>query len=146
MMVERHIGFTGTREGMSEFQKRKLRVYLESAVVTAGRTGDEVVFHHGDCLGADAEAHEIAHSLGIEIVIHPPIVQRMRAFCKGIYLAPMDYLERDRHIVDSTIGMIAAPKSNKEEKRSGTWYTVRYARKTGKTVILLSRNESTETG
>ena len=33
------------------------------------------VFHHGDCIGADAEAHDIAVAMACEIVIHSPIVE-----------------------------------------------------------------------
>ena len=137
-MIERHIGFTGTREGMSEHQKSTLKAILTAAVCA---NDDPVVLHHGDCKGADAEAHEIALAVGCEVIIHPPVKRIMRAYCQGAreILPPEEYLERDRCIVDATIGMIAAPKSNKEELRSGTWYTVRYARKMNKRVILLSR-------
>ena len=140
MIVERHIGFTGTREGMTEHQKETLRMVLTAAALQ----GDPVIIHHGDCKGADAEAHEIALAVGCEVIIHPPRKRIMRAYCQGAreILPPEDYLERDRCIVDSCIGMIAAPKSDKEEKRSGTWYTVRYARKMNKSVILLARNQA----
>jgi len=143
IVIERHIGFTGTREGMSEHQKATLRKLL-SLAVNEPLEEQVVVFHHGDCKGADAEAHEIALSVGCMIIIHPPVKRIMRAYCKGAreVLPPLEYLERDRAIVDSTIGMFAAPKSDKEELRSGTWYTVRYARKTNKTVILLARQET----
>ena len=136
-MIERHIGFTGTREGMSEHQKETLRQILTAATLD----GDAVVLHHGDCKGADADAHEIALAVGCGVVIHPPVKRIMRAYCQGAYhtLPPEDYLERDRCIVDCTIGLIGAPKSDKEERRSGTWYTIRYARKINKRVILLAR-------
>ena len=45
------IGFTGTRQGMTAEQKSALRNLLD------GGAGD---FHHGDCIGADSEAHGIA--------------------------------------------------------------------------------------
>jgi len=48
-----NIGFTGTRSGMNYFQKRHVSKLLEdysSICVTA---------HHGDCVGADAEFHEL---------------------------------------------------------------------------------------
>ena len=139
-MRERHIGFTGTREGMSEHQKETLRMVLTAAVLQ----GDAVYFHHGDCKGADAEAHDIALAVGCEVIIHPPRKRIMRAYCQGAreVLPPQEYLERDRCIVDSTIGLIGAPKSNKEEQRSGTWYTIRYARKMNKRVILLERESN----
>jgi predicted Rossmann fold nucleotide-binding protein DprA/Smf involved in DNA uptake len=136
-MTVRHIGFTGTRQGMSEFQKQTFETVLTAAVLQ----GDPVYLHHGDCKGADAEAHDIALRVGCHVIIHPPVKRIMRAYCQGadMILEPEEYLERDRCIVDATIGLIAAPKSNEEEKRSGTWYTVRYARKMNKRVILLPR-------
>jgi hypothetical protein len=135
----RHVGFTGTRQGMSEHQKRALRMAMEAATLD----GIENILHHGDCKGSDAEAHAIAVDLGWDIVIHPPVKRVMRAYCRdgAIILPPLDYLARDEAIVNASRFIFAAPKSNNEEKRSGTWYTVRYARKMGKRVILLNRDE-----
>jgi len=140
-MKERHIGFTGTREGMSDHQKETFAGILKTAKLLSELEDEVIVFHHGDCKGADADAHAIALELGCSVIIHPPVKRIMRAYCQGAreILPPEDYLERDRCIVDSVSGMIAAPKSDKEEVRSGTWYTVRYARKTNKRVILLNR-------
>lgn len=136
----RHIGFTGTQAGMSQHQKDTLRRLLTAAVLE----NVPVAFHHGDCTGADAEAHEIALSRDCVIIIHPPIKRIKRAFCQNAHeiLPPKDYLERNHDIVDASIGLIAAPKSNQEELRSGTWATIRYARKMNKRVILLSREET----
>jgi hypothetical protein len=148
-MPDRHIGFTGTREGMSEHQKETLSRILTAFLVQGSVQDDVIVFHHGDCKGADAEAHEIVCQLREimkdvptpRIIIHPPVKRIMRAYCQGAdeILPPKDYLERDRAIVDSCIGIFAAPKTDKEERRSGTWYTVRYARKTNKRVVVLAR-------
>ena len=139
MLKVRHVGFTGTREGMSDHQKAALKM----AMTAASLDGIENILHHGDCKGADEEAHAIAVELGWDIVIHPPTKRIMRAYCGdgAIILPPMDYLARDEAIVNASRFMFAAPKSDKEERRSGTWYTVRYARKMGKRVILLNRDE-----
>ena len=71
------IGLTGTREGMTEQQKRSLIQLLAEYRPTE--------FHHGDCVGADAEAHTIVqqHCTTARIVIHPPTNPAMRAFCHG---------------------------------------------------------------
>ena len=50
------------------------------------------------------------------------------------------YLERNRDIVDACDILIACPRTLKEELRSGTWATVRYARKVGKPVAILWNN------
>lgn len=106
------IGFTGTQEGMAPEQLDKLHDLL-AHVFTAAVSE----FHHGDCIGADAEAHEIALSLGYDIVIHPPTNENKRAFCdtyKKIY-EPKPYLDRNHNIVDSCDVLIVAPKTNIEE-------------------------------
>lgn len=123
------VGFTGTQRGMSAAQRAELRAQLVGATE----------LHHGDCIGADAEAHAIAQSLGIRIVIHPPEISAKRAFCKGaaVTYLPLPYLERNRHIVNLTARLIAAPKTAEEELRSGTWATVRYARQRRRPVTIL---------
>jgi hypothetical protein len=103
-----------------------------------------VEFHHGDCVGADAEADDlIAQIGGCKIVIHPPDNPRKRAFKTRypgrIVLPAKPYLMRNHDIVDATDILIAAPKTNEEELRSGTWATIRYAMKQGKEVLKLHR-------
>jgi hypothetical protein len=94
--------------------------------------------HHGDCVGADAEAHEIARSLGAVVIVHPPIDVSRRAFCSADkLLPPAPYLERNQAIVDSVRILVAAPAQEKEILRSGTWATVRYARRCGVPVTIV---------
>lgn len=128
------IGFTGTQIGMDQFQRTQLYHHL----IDLGATE----FHHGDCIGADKEAHDVALAAGVEIIVHPPENDKKRAFCEGYKRRanPLPYLERNRRIVESCDVLIAAPKSNQEELRSGTWSTYRYAKRIGKAVILLGRN------
>lgn len=125
-------GFTGTQQGMTDIQQRVL-----SAILKRLGAGE---FHHGDCVGADAEAHAVVYKLGLFIVIHPPKDSKKRAFCyslKTTILCPKDYLDRNHDIVDETDFLIATPKTKDEELRSGTWATVRYARKIGKRVHII---------
>ena len=125
------VGFTGSRHGMTTEQQMLVREALLSLEPTA--------VHHGDCVGADAEFHKIALELKIKIVIHPPVDFKFRAFCEGAEeeWTKREYLERDRDIVECSDALIAAPKSKEEELRSGTWYTIRYARKTNKKVTIV---------
>ena len=124
-----NIGFTGTRRGMTAEQKTVLRSLLQAA-------GGE--FHHGDCIGADAEAHDIAQANGLEPVIHPPTdpKQRARKEAKRI-LAPLPYLRRNKEIVRETELLIATPGEFEEQHRSGTWSTVRHARRLGRRVLVI---------
>lgn len=125
------LGFTGTRQGMTEFQKRWFKDYLDSHHTLA--------FHHGDCVGADADAHKIAYVKWIDIVIHPCTLSDQRAFCEGARLVhpPLPPLRRNQNIVNSSTRMIAMPSSNHEELRSGTWATIRYARRLGKPLVVV---------
>jgi hypothetical protein len=48
-----------------------------------------------------------------------------------------DYLPRNKNIVRATASLIATPFEFVEILRSGTWSTVRFARKLGKPVFLI---------
>lgn len=127
------VGFTGTQRGMTDSQKAKVERYLVSLRKMGFRW-----LHHGDCIGADAEIHDLAKAMGFLTAGHPPINQTKRAFKQFDYeymAAP--YLVRNHHIVDHSQVVIATPKTSAEEIRSGTWTTVRYARKVGVPVYLV---------
>ncbi len=128
------VGFTGTRDGMSQHQKEQLVLLLASLGMTE--------FHHGDCVGADAQAHDIVREWFPDVVIHvrPPIIEFMRAFKTGdVMHAADDYISRDRAIVDSTDVLVGTPKDNNSVSRSGTWTTIRYAQKHGKVHYVIQR-------
>lgn len=120
------VGFTGTQVGMTEKQKKNFRIlFLELY-----NNYEKIEFHHGDCVGADKDAHDIVKMFGGFIVIHPPIMSIKRAFCKGDkILERKEYLERNHDIVNETDILIVAPESNHQVLRSGTWATYRYAKK-----------------
>ncbi len=122
------IGFTGTRHGMNMRQSGCVYRLLARASE----------LHHGDCVGADAEAHTIARTAGIRIVSHPPIEDRLRAFCKfDESRSPLPYLARNSAIVDACELLIAVPATADETSRSGTWSTVRYARRVGRQLVIV---------
>lgn len=131
------VGFTGTQTGMTVGQKDKLTIVLEKIL----QLYKGFVFHHGDCIGADAESHEIALKLNGNIIIHPPIKNNKRAFCKnGKVFTEKDYLSRNRDIVDMCSILVGTPKENFEphtKRAGGTWYTIRYARRVKKPHIVI---------
>lgn len=129
------IGFTGTRKGMTSDQKEVFKREIFRL------KPDE--FHHGDCVGSDAEAHDIIVELlpNIECYIHPCNLKDLRAFRDGKFIFPeMPPLKRNHDIVDSTDLLIATPSSGYEVLHSGTWATIRYARKQKKEVIIIDPN------
>lgn len=124
------IGFTGTQDGMTP--KQTIALWQQLSLIS------HLEFHHGDCIGADEEAHDIARLVGAKIVGHPPTNEVKRAFCYfDEEREPKEYIARNHDIVDETQLLIATPKSTVEEVRSGTWATVRYARKIGREVVIL---------
>lgn len=126
---ELHIGFSGTRHGMTSVQLHCASAHLESLPDW---------LHHGDCIGADQQMHHQAYVRQIKTAIHPPTLTKYRAFCRGVKIYPeKDYLARNRDIVNMTNRLIIAPNTMEEEKHSGTWYTYRYAKKNNKPVTII---------
>jgi hypothetical protein len=126
-----NVGFTGSREGVTEAQAIQLGFFLEALFVSGAR------FHHGDCVGADAYAHKLAKQLGYFTVGHPPSDPKLRAFCEADVLeVERPYLDRNKDIVDASDFMIATP--SKSRKTGGTWSTVNYARKVNKPVAVIN--------
>ncbi len=126
------IGFTGTRHGISEEQFKEFKKIIKSKQL------DE--FHHGMCIGSDKQAHNFVKSEKIKVVGHPPTFKKFMAECDcDIIMKPYDYLQRNKNIVDETEILIATPDT-KERVRSGTWSTVRYARKQHKKIYIIHKN------
>jgi len=125
-------GFTGTRFGMTEAQKTSFKSL-------AFQLGFEQ-FDHGDCVGSDDESAKMLHEVLPEcrIVVHPPVDEELRAFNIGHETKePKTHFARNRDIVNDTDILIATPFTNQRETRGGTWFTVDYAEKHGKTVYII---------
>lgn len=129
-----HLGFTGTREGMTAEQIAAVTSLVRSMLRTYG----ELVAHHGDCIGADSDFHHICRSNGVPIHLHPPSNDAMRASCDfDIISNPLPYLVRNQAIVDAADRMIACPAEPAEKSRGGTWATVRMARRAKKKIAIV---------
>lgn len=130
------VGFTGTRRGMTEAQRRVVRTMLTRMFQSDNFTR----LDHGDCVGADEEVHAIARALGYSIVIHPPTSTRFRAWClddHSRYEVQLPYLTRNRAIVAASHFVIATPGEALEQQHGGTWYTYRYAGQVGRPRMLV---------
>lgn len=128
-----HVGFTGSRNGMTPLQLTALRKEMPI----------RGWLHHGDCVGSDKQAHGIARDIGLLIAGHPALILNLRAWCKcDVLHPPKDYLVRNHDIVDATLTLIATPDTMQEQARSGTWSTIRYARKLLRPVTIIFRNGS----
>lgn len=131
------VGFTGTRERLPQPQIAALFYLMKDSF--------PFELHHGDCVGADAEANAIFSSLRLgtteRIILHPQTNERHRAFCRT---EPQDEvrdpklpLDRNQEIVDETERLIACPRYFTEELQSGTWSTIRRALKAEKNVTVI---------
>lgn len=136
------IGFTGTSIGMTTPQK----------VVLAGVLTDirdaKAELHHGACVGADEECAIVAHTLGFKCVAHPGVTKNgdqwkrsIKAVNASHSILPEDeFLKRNQDIVATVKILIATPKERFEVLRSGTWATIRYAKKVKIPVIIILSN------
>lgn len=126
-------GFTGTREGLTGKQVGELTLFLSVRQFDA--------FHHGACLGADEKAVEIVSILNARpvIVAHPgpeTAYSSRRAVRLSDEVRPVKhFLTRNCDIVNETDILIACPEGP-EKQRSGTWATIRYARKLKKPIVI----------
>lgn len=126
------VGFTGTQQGMTPFQ-------IETFTKLISELKPDQ-FHHGDCVGADAQAHNLVRGLfpACKIVLHLPDDPRKRAFCLGDQVKRgLPYLVRNRNIVVFSDVLIATPRTREEELRSGTWATIRFAKKIGRKLHVI---------
>lgn len=128
------IGFTGTREGMTPNQRSQFWSFILRFPPD--------LFRHGVCVGADSQAVNIVRQLTPrpKIFGHFGDIPGMTCdiatgWCDDT-APPEPCLVRNRHIVDGSDMLIACPKGP-EERRSGTWATVRYARKQGKRILII---------
>lgn len=126
------IGFTGTQYGMSHEQYNVLLSLIK------GLRPTEV--HHGMCIGADHQFHEMIRDWDFTCVIngHPPIKKNKYSPDKVNFKYPeKDYLDRNKDIVNASSVLFATPNTEKMVQRSGTWSTVRYAQKLGRRIFVI---------
>lgn len=131
------VGFTGSREGMTDAQQRTVRQWVK-------RNGSIIrEFHHGACVGSDAQAHRIVreHAAVVYIVAHLSNLSSEFQSAESKQDAdkchvPKPPLDRNGDIIAACDVLIATPKGD-EEVRSGTWSTIRRARKAGKHMLIV---------
>lgn len=131
------LGMTGNRNQISDRALIQLNAFMDMNTITEAL--------HGDCIGSDKMFHEVCTERMIKTIIHPPTDNTHRAFCKGdIMKSPAPYLQRNHNIVDAADTVIAFPPTKKEIMRSGTWSTIRYARKQNKPIVIIHSDGDVE--
>lgn len=129
------VGFTGTRNGMTEAQVVEVAHLITKQCAANGRC----VGLHGDCIGADANFHRLAEALGYDMQCRPCTFDSMRAHTGAREIAePTNPMARNRAIAKQCDVLIGCPPNDTELKRgSGTWATIRYGVKYGKPVWVV---------
>ncbi len=124
--LQHRVGFTGTQKGMTDMQMMSVKALVE--LYSPG------IFAHGCCIGADAQFNGLADQPLNTIIQHPPENQYKMAPCPVVHAElvrrdPQPFLIRNHTIVQESYILIAAPAEYDEVARSGTWSTLRYAKK-----------------
>jgi hypothetical protein len=132
------LGVTGSRHGLTQAQMTTVTRLLRQYAAPWGVFGT-LELHHGDCAGVDVQVASIAAGLGYRTVSHPPTNESWRGWHVSDEIRPpRDYLARDRTIVHECELLIACPSTHWPQARSGTWYTIRYARQVRRPLLLVS--------
>lgn len=129
----RHLAFTGSKDRVTQKQAARLRLELAAAV-------DEgfLWMHNGDCVEADFIAATLWKKLKRKVMLHPPLRDKYRAFFQAdITCEPKEYLARDQDMVLCSERLYACPQTFDEQRRSGTWTTIRYARKLRMKIVII---------
>jgi len=139
-MIPLHIGFSGTRYGMTLLQRRA--VYRVFRWYRDNRNA--ITVHHGSCVGADAEAHDIARMLGLSVALHPGVSAKgdspYRAECSMLpgerVWTPRHYFTRNAAIAACTGVLVAAAGDGTEDR--GTSHAISCAVKLERPVVIVS--------
>lgn len=131
------IGVTASRYGLTHPQRAAVRMLLSAAVDLRGIGQHVLQLHHGKCVGGDEEMLIIAKDLGIWTVAHPSIFSKWTSLVESDDTREaLPPLERNHNIVDECNEIFACPNTVHEVLRSGTWATIRYARRAGKSLTI----------
>lgn len=120
------VGFTGTRKGMTAYQKDTLSTFLSE---------HPLELHLGDAIGADSEAFDLMVQANNTFGWKRPTVLIGYPSDRPEYRANRDYdmehhpmppMDRNRLIVERTQLLIGCPRSTRNFE-TGTWRTVGFA-------------------
>lgn len=145
------VGFTGTRHGLSDSQQMSLCAWLAGgdkgicdSDLRKQKDWQITELHQGCCVGADEECvTTVVNNLpDCKIFGYPSNLKGMTSEYAVEHSHVLDHvrppLVRNHNIVDACERLIACPEGMEEEfPRSGTWATIRYARKKDIPVTIL---------
>lgn len=130
------IGFTGTQRTMTLAQHTLLVTELETL-----RAGGADLMVNGCCEGSDRIAWRIWRDLGGRFCLRPGDRGQFRWACdvardEDMVHSPIGYMPRNDLIAEAPT-VVATPREESEIDRSGTWATVRRARRHGSALAII---------
>lgn len=133
MTEYRSVGITGSLEGLTGPQLRWAKQFIQDNVVR--------VLHHGNCIGGDEDVATLFYKgQDTYIIAHPGHISTMQSKISfnDLVLPEKHTLARNRLIVNSSDLLLGFPKIDDEDDNSGSWYTIRWAKRHRTPVIVIS--------
>lgn len=146
LSISMRIGITGSRNVPTDKQEFSLGIIMNTL---ARDQSGPVELHHGMCVGTDECAHYIGAVIPrMSIIGHPGYGKnkqspyRMKAGHDffSLVLPALPYAERNRAIVEVSGVILACPEYPEHDPRSlrsGTWQTIRIAKRAHIPVIVI---------
>lgn len=129
------LGFTGTQRGMTTAQREAFAGLVAREAPTE--------FHHGDCVGADEEAWAIVVQSCTTCETHAwqgNLPSKVAHTKSHVLHGPYNNFHRNGIIATVAQHLVACPGEATEQLRSGTWSTVRRARKLNRRITIIFPN------
>lgn len=134
------LGFTGTQSGRTPEQiKAWDKIFNNNIFMEV----ESVI--HGMCHGVDTEINEFyLKNTDVQIIGYPGTHEQSISMKVHKQQPIQPFLSRNKNIVENCDWLIAFPKLMYEELRSGTWATIRYARKQNRQHLIIYPNGKLE--
>lgn len=153
-----HLGTTGSRYGLPDAQHfgftNAIMVIASVWFSALGKQNSTFHLHHGCATGADSAAHYSVRLLTNTVIHgHPGVNHRGEAAYRMPYTEynimhpEKPYLARNADIVSFANALVAAPQyeeTHPKSAHSGTWQTIRLARKASIPILIVWPDGRTE--
>lgn len=128
-----NMAFTGTQNGMTSFQLDGISSLMFSVIKK-----HKLIVRHGLCIGADTQFHNIVKSHNGYVIGHPCTIEAKQSLLECDEMMPVKLpLDRNKDMVSESNWVLAAPATQREMVRSGTWATIREARRLKKPLTII---------
>ena len=122
---------------MTPLQRAGVAAILQQVAGAGG-----FVAHHGDCVGADAEFHDLCRLLPKSyIIVHPGPLEDLPNQAGRVgdeRRAHLPHMRRNKNVVIAATVMIAAPFELTQQEHGGTWRTIDMARTAKRPLAIVS--------